>query len=99
MKREEVYKVIDTERDFQEKMVADSSRPDMIEDLHVGDVLSAIDELSPGYKRVLTMRYLDKMKHKDIAKELGVDISTSKTSVFRGTKILRNKLSNLKNTK
>ena len=43
MKREEVYKVIDTERDFQEEMVADSSRPDMIEELHVGDTLSAIE--------------------------------------------------------
>jgi hypothetical protein len=42
MKREDVYKVIDTERDFQEKLKADDSRPDMIPDLHVGDTLAAI---------------------------------------------------------
>ena len=42
MNRQDVYKVIDTERDFQNDMVADDNRPDMIEDLHVGDTLSAI---------------------------------------------------------
>jgi len=42
MTREEVYKVIDTERDFQEKMIADPTRPDMIQDLHVGDTITAI---------------------------------------------------------
>lgn len=42
MKREDVYKSIDSERDFQDKLTADQSRPDMIADLHVGDTLTAI---------------------------------------------------------
>ena len=43
MERQEVYKVLDTERDYQEEMTADKTRPDMIEDLHIGDTLSAIE--------------------------------------------------------
>lgn len=42
MKREEVYKVIDTERNFQEKLILDETRPDMIADLHIGDTITAI---------------------------------------------------------
>lgn len=42
MTRQEVYAAIDSERDYQEKMVADLSRPDMISDLHIGDTITAI---------------------------------------------------------
>jgi len=41
-KRRSVYNAIDSERDYQEKMKADSSRPDMIPDLHIGDTIAAI---------------------------------------------------------
>lgn len=42
MKREEVYYAIDTERLYQTVMTEKEDRPDMIEDLHVGDTLTAI---------------------------------------------------------
>ena len=42
MKRNFVYEAIDSERDYQEKMTANPERPDMIEDFHIGDTLSAI---------------------------------------------------------
>jgi len=45
MKREEVYKVIDTERDYQIEMTKNNDRPDMIDDLHLGDSLSAIEHI------------------------------------------------------
>ena len=40
--RTEVYIAIDEEREYQNKMTADPSRPDMIDEFHVGDGLSAI---------------------------------------------------------
>lgn len=43
MTEEEVFKVLSEERKFQKQMVADPSRPDMIEDFHVGDGLAAIN--------------------------------------------------------
>jgi len=42
MKRKDVYKAIDTERDFQVRMVTDNDRPDINGEMHVGDILSAI---------------------------------------------------------
>lgn len=42
MERKDVYKAFDTERDFQDRMTAREDRPDMIDELHVGDALTAI---------------------------------------------------------
>ncbi len=42
MERIEVYYAIDSERDFQDEMTKRSDRPDMIDDLHVGDTITAI---------------------------------------------------------
>lgn len=43
MKREEIYKAIDSEREYQDKMSLSKYHPDMIEDMHLGDILSAIN--------------------------------------------------------
>ena len=42
MKQEYVFMAIKTERDYQDKMTANPERPDMIDDLHIGDTLAAI---------------------------------------------------------
>lgn len=42
MERKEVYAAIDSERDYQDEMTASMDRPDMIVDLHMGDILTAI---------------------------------------------------------
>ena len=42
MKREDVYKALDSERAYQDEMSQRSDRPDMIEEMHIGDILSAI---------------------------------------------------------
>ena len=41
MERKEVYEAIDSEREYQDKQVADPNVPNMV-DLHLGDTLSAI---------------------------------------------------------
>ncbi len=42
MKREDVYKALDSERDYQDEMSKSALRPDMIEDMRIGDIISAI---------------------------------------------------------
>jgi len=42
MERKNVYEAINTEREFVILASADPSRPDMLEDFHMGDTLSAI---------------------------------------------------------
>lgn len=70
MEREEVYKVVDTEREYQIAASKDLSRPDMIEKLSVAETLTAIrynlqkaDE--EWYKNpsphIATMEYLRKI--------------------------------------
>jgi hypothetical protein len=40
--QQEVFDVIKGEREYQDRMVQKNNRPDMVEDLHVGDTLTAI---------------------------------------------------------
>jgi hypothetical protein len=42
MQRQEVYKILDTERDYQDQQILSPSRPDMRRDLTVGDTLNII---------------------------------------------------------
>ena len=42
MKREDVYKAIDSERNFQDRNIKAVDRPDTIPDLHLGDTIAAI---------------------------------------------------------
>lgn len=42
MKRLKIYQAIDSERNYQDEMTKRNDRPDMIDDLHVGDTLAAI---------------------------------------------------------
>lgn len=42
--REEVYAAIDSERDYQDRMVADADRPDMVPELGVAGTLLAMEE-------------------------------------------------------
>ena len=43
MTRQEVYTAINTERDYQITHIANVDRPDMIEDLHIGDTIASIE--------------------------------------------------------
>lgn len=42
MKREEVISIINEERDYQDKLILDKNRPDVVKDLRMGDYIGAI---------------------------------------------------------
>lgn len=42
MNRKDVYKALDSERDYQDAMTASEDRPDMVENLSLGDKLLAM---------------------------------------------------------
>ena len=42
MTRDHVMNTVSAERDYQDRMAADTSRPDMVPDLHLGDTIAAI---------------------------------------------------------
>lgn len=50
---------------------------------------AAIQKLPPAYKKAIEMYYMKDMTHDEIAKELGITASTSKTNLMKGKIKLR----------
>ena len=73
-------------------------------DIYVDNGLNAIDMLSAkeltmmiqslpdGYRTVFNMYVLEGFSHQEIAEELNISISTSKSQLFKAKKYLKNKL-------
>jgi len=55
-------------------------------------LISAIDELSPNYCEVITLRFEEEMKLEEIAETLDIPLSTVKTRLRRALDALRGKL-------
>lgn len=43
MNRKQVYKALDSERDYQDAMTASDDRPDMVDNMSLGDMLLAME--------------------------------------------------------
>ena len=61
-------------------------------ELEVNHIQQLIDELPPGYKVVFVMYAIEGYKHQEIAGELGISVSTSKSQLFKARKMLQGKL-------
>ena len=60
--------------------------------LEVNHIQQLIDELPEGYRVVFVMYAIEGYKHQEIAKELGISESTSKSQLFKARKMLQGKL-------
>jgi RNA polymerase sigma factor (sigma-70 family) len=58
-------------------------------------LLELIETLTPQFKKVFKMYAIDELSHKDIAKELNISESTSKTNYHRARKKLKKSLFSL----
>lgn len=61
-------------------------------ELEVNHIQQLIDELPAGYKVVFVMYAIEGYKHQEIAQELGISVSTSKSQLFKARKVLQSKL-------
>jgi RNA polymerase sigma factor (sigma-70 family) len=61
----------------------------------LSDIKSAMDTLSPGYKKVFDLYYFHDMSHQEIADELGISDGTSKSNLFKAKAIVKSFLENL----
>ena len=52
------------------------------------EIFEAVTELPDGFRTVFNLYVIDELKHKEIAKELGISIGTSKSQLLRGRKKL-----------
>ncbi|HSD07391.1 RNA polymerase sigma factor [Flavobacterium sp.] len=63
----------------------------------VEDIQNLIDSLPDGYKVVFNLFVIEGFKHKEIASMLGITEGTSKSQFAHARRILKSKISNLKN--
>jgi RNA polymerase sigma-70 factor (ECF subfamily) len=61
-------------------------------DIGKDDILAAMETLPEGYRAILNMYVVDDLKHKDIAKRLGISENTSKSQLSRARSLLRKNL-------
>ena len=64
-------------------------------DMFINDIPTLIDSLSPQYKKVVTLYYLEDKTHDEISKILGISISSSKTNLLRSKIKMKKTLSKL----
>lgn len=79
-----------------ESRIADHKQS--VDNLEVQDILKLIQQLPNGYKIVFNLYEIEGYSHQEIAEELNVSISTSKTQLLKARRRLRNQINNI-NTK
>jgi len=68
-----------------------SKRPDVFSKITVDEILEALRQLSPTYRTVFNLFVMEGFSHKEIAKELNITESTSRSNLVKA----RNKLKSL----
>lgn len=79
--------------DLKEKNIGDCDVGDL--EFTNEEMLSVISELPAGYKMVFNLYALEGFKHKEIAKQLKIDVNTSKSQYSRARKLIQCKLEQL----
>lgn len=68
-------------------------------DISQDDMLSVISNLPAGYKMVFNLFVFEKLKHSEIAEQLNISVSTSKSQLLRARKLIQKQLYKLVSTK
>lgn len=72
-----------------EDFVFNDVATDNLENTAVEDIQKLLDKLPDGYKMVFNLYAIEGYKHSEIAKELGISESTSKSQLFKARKLLQ----------
>jgi RNA polymerase sigma-70 factor (ECF subfamily) len=70
-----------------------------LDNLFEKDIIRSTNTLSDGYRTVFKMYAVDGYSHKEIARELGITESTSKSQFSRAKALLRNMLTSVNTRK
>ena len=72
-----------------EDYVFNDSATVSLENTAVDDIQKLIDQLPEGYKMVFNLYAIEGYKHTEIAEQLGISESTSKSQLFKARKLLQ----------
>jgi len=87
LRKKSLYSVGITEVEYIE-----SDTVDALSQLSLQDMLAIIKQLPQGYRTVFNMYVIDGFSHKEIAAELGITISTSKSQLRKAKNLLQKKI-------
>ena len=76
-------------RPTDEEYVYHDHATQSLENTSVEDIQKLIDQLPEGYKMVFNLYAIEGYKHAEIAEELGITVSTSKSQLFKARKWLQ----------
>lgn len=62
----------------------------MMKDERAAKIRSAIEQLSPKYRSLIELRYLDELSYEEIAEKLDIPLGTVKAQLFRAKDMLYN---------
>lgn len=90
-KRKKLFPSIDLQ-DVQEKFQTDEN---IHSDLNAQALTQLVQQLPAGYRAVFNLYVIDGFSHKEIAEQLGITTSTSKSQLFKAKATLRGMLEKL----
>ena len=73
-----------------------SERPFVIDELEASDIYQQILELDEPYRMVFNLNVIEGYPHKDIAKQLGIKVPSSRSILSRAKEMMREKLNHIK---
>jgi len=69
--------------------------PDVIASLYQEELLKVIEELPNGYRIVFNLYVIEGFSHREIAQELEIKESTSRSQLVKARKMLQSKISQI----
>lgn len=66
-----------------------SSREDIFDNISRKEIIQSLQELTPGYRIVLSLFVIEGFTHEEISKQLGISVGTSKSNLAKGRRQLR----------
>lgn len=79
--------------DYQEK--DNKIAPEVFSKLSVDDLMTLVNDLPEGYKIVFNLYAIEGYSHKEIAKMLNIEVSTSRSQLVKARRMLQRKIEDL----
>jgi RNA polymerase sigma factor (sigma-70 family) len=83
---------------LDEKYDAENNDYNIIDELNVEDILKLLNQLPEIYRLTFNLYEIEGFKHEEIAEQLNISISTSRSNLTRAKKMLRNSFEKLYQT-
>jgi len=81
---------------ISEVVQIEDNTPDAISQLSMQELVEMIQSLPQGYQTIFNLYVIDGFAHKEIAEQLGISESTSKTQLMKARNLLQKKIQDLK---